>query len=165
MSDSVGKAYVDSMVSTTTTGITLNTAGVIVSSGSSFNVNLLSPDEIVELRTLEKEYEAVAKNKRINIFKGMPANLRQSIVDHLVCKKFLNDMKHLPEDESEWSRLYDLRRRDSRIHVTSGLSFSSSSIFIGSNYEAFLEFLTEEEMLNAHAEQSLEESLLNAKTN
>lgn len=165
MSDSVGKAYVDSMISTTSTGITLNTAGVIVSSGSSFNVSTLSSEEIAELRALEKEHETVAKNKRINIFKSMPANLRQNVVDHIMCEKFLNDMKYLPEDDYEWSRLYDLRRRDNRVHVASGLSFSSSSRLIGSNYEAFLEHLTEEEILNAHAEQSLEESLLSAKTN
>ena len=82
-----------------------------------------------------------------------------------MCKKFLDDMKHLAEDDQAWSRLYDLRRRDSRVHITSGLSFSSSGMYIGSNYEAFLEHLTEEEIFNAHAEQSLEESLLNAKTN
>ena len=159
MNDSPNKTYVDSMV----TGVTLSSAGMIVSSGASFYSSMLSPEERLELMTLEKEYKAVVKNKRITIFKSMPSSLRQSVVDFIMYKKFLDDMKNLPEDEPEWSRLYDLRRRDwrdSRASMTSGLS-----VCVDSSYEAFLEFLTEEEVFNAHAEQSLEESLLNTKTN
>lgn len=163
MSDSVNKAYVDSLITTASAGITLNNAGVIVSSGSSFYSNMLSEKEILELRDLEREYQIVIKNKRINIFKSMPSNLRQRIVDDLMCKKFLNDMRYLQEDGPEWSRLHHLRNMNmGNVHISSGFS---SSMYIGSNYEAFLEYLSEEEIFNAHAEQSLEESLLNAKTN
>ena len=92
----------------------------------------------------------------------MPAAMRQQVVDCLNFKNYLDDIQHPPEDDNDFARMYELRKKDSRISMAS----DRSSYWRRDHtyYSEILDYLTEQEIFNAHAEQSLEESLLNAKT-
>jgi hypothetical protein len=172
---SATKSYVDSIASgltvasnnvtlsniTTATGnITLSNAGTLVSGYHSGFGPGLTGDELKELDSLEKEYKETLTTKRIRIFKSMSTEMRQQVVDYLNFKNYLHNIQHPPEDDNDFARMYELRKKDSRISIATDRYWGQGHTY----YSEILDYLTEEEIFNAHAEQSLEESLLNAKT-
>lgn len=167
MNDNLTKAYVDSLIGSTTntvttatgsmtsSGLTLSTAGHIIL-GSTFPS--LSKDEERELACLEEEHKHNLKVERIRIFKSMPSTMRQNVVDSIIFKQYLAEIE--APNIATSIRLNELRRKDYRININSNTDYWAAI----DQHSKLLNFLSEEEILNAHAEQSLEESLLNTKT-
>lgn len=161
MSDNLTKAYVDTLAisgatgSMTSSGLTLSTAGHIIL-GPTFPS--LSKDEERELACLEEEYTSNLKIERIRIFKSMPADMRQNIVDSIIFKKYLDEIEN-PSVVSP-TRLSELRRKDYRVNIHASTDYWGTV----DQYSKLLNFLSEDDIINAHTEQSLEEQLLNSST-
>jgi hypothetical protein len=162
MSDNANKAYIDSLTSTvtstgsmTSSGLTLSSAGHVLL-GASFPS--LSKEEERELEILEEEHTHNLKIERIRIFKSMPSDMRQNIVNSIIFKKYLAEIESPNIIHS--NRLNELRRKDYRLNVYA----TTDHWGMIDQYSKLLNFLSEEDIINAHAEQSIEEQLLNSST-
>jgi hypothetical protein len=173
---SVTKSYVDSITSAASSnnvslshvpGATaspyLSTVGIVWSSSAS-----LTLEETEELRQLEIELSLAKRNQRIAIFKKLPIDTRQDIVNQLLLDDAFSQMRTCSGDGFESNaRLTHLKSRAAPSFGHSGITAGYATTPFGyhqSGTSAILEFLTKEEVINAHLEQSLEEQLLNSPT-
>lgn len=144
----------------------LSTAGVVWNTGNSGGT--LTLDEAEELRQLEIELSLAKRNQRITIFKSLPTYIRQNVVDQLILDNALSQMRTCDGEGFESNtRLAHLKSRAAPSFGYNGISAGYSTTPFGyhqSNTSAIIEFLTKEEVINAHLEQTLEENLLNTST-
>ncbi len=134
----------------------------------------LSPEEQKELEQLQTEYAAEIKACKLAIFKKLPAELRQFVVNALYWRECTQEINGVVVDKSE--RLKELENKNSYKHMFGGPSYGmrinnnwygggvdqsmmdSLSRFIG-----IPEGITAEELKQAHVETTLEEEILNGK--
>jgi len=164
MDDAAAKAYVDSLMSVTSATVnpvigTTSAGHITINPIGSLNTFTLgqglSSEEQLELGALEQERTKLLKQKRVEIFKSMPASFRQFVVDTVHMEDFISRLKHAEIDDTELvKKINYLKSKDSRIT----LSGYSDSIYIHAPYQ-LLEFLSAEELDDAHATQTLEEEL------
>lgn len=160
---SATKPYVDSVTASAATNSPyLSTAGIVW--GGVANVSSLTLEESEELRQLEIELSLAKRNERIAIFKKIPIDIRQCIVNQLILDDALMQMRTCNGNGFESNaRLLNLKSRNS-ISFGHGNISATSAFGYQSGTAPILEFLTKEEVINAHLEQSLEEQLLNSST-
>lgn len=147
-----------------TTSPYLSTAGVVWNTGN--GLNTLTSDEAEELKQLEAELSLAKRNQRINIFKSLPTDIRQSVVNQLILDDALSQMRTCDgEGFTLNTRLTHLKSRAAPSFGYSGISAATSPFgYHQPNTSTIIEFLTKEEAINAHLEQCIEESLLNTST-
>ena len=93
--------------------------------------------------------------------------MRQSVVNQLILDDALSQMRTCNGDGFQSNtRLTHLKSRaaPSFGHIGVTAVYATSFEYHQSGTSAILEFLTKEEVINAHLEQSLEEQLLNSST-
>lgn len=125
----------------------------------------LSVDERSELIDLEREAEAVLKKGKLDIFKSLPAALRQTIVDTLLWDNAVNKMNGLQYMPSE--RLRELRHRDDMATTSRFSGYPSmhngTSHFPGMKVKnekfELPNGISADELIQAHLEASVEEEL------
>ena len=160
---SVTLPHVQGMTTTTSASPYLSTAGVVWGTGSSGNA--LTSNEAEELRQLEIELSLAKRNQRITIFKSLPTDIRQSVVNQLILDDALSQMRTCDGEGFESNtRLAHLKSRATPSLGYSGISATSPFGYHQPNTSTIIEFLTKEEAINAHLEQCIEESLLNTST-
>jgi len=138
---------------TTSTSIRISGAPNIATIGTG-----LSVQEMQELGELEIERKKLLKQKRIQIFKDAPASFRQFIIDAVRINEFIDNLNNASIDDLELTnRIADLKSRDCRIHL-GGLQPGNNSYFW--EIACLLQLISEQELIEAHAAQTLEEALL-----
>lgn len=142
----------------------LSTAGVVWNTGMASNA--LTLEESEELKQLEAELSLAKRNQRIAIFKSMPTDIRQSVVNQLILEDALQKMTTCDGEGFELNtRLAHLKARAAPSFGYSGIAGGVHSYgYSQPNHHAILEFLIKEEVINAHLEQCVEDSLLNTQT-
>ena len=114
----------------------------------------LTDEEAKELKTLEEERAASIKLKKIEIFKELPASLRQKIVDDIEWRRAVQKMNSASADNND--RYNDLSGKR-------GVSLSGYVDMGGFMYEpqpTIPNGITEGELISAHNEKALEEQII-----
>jgi hypothetical protein len=164
MDDAAAKAYVDSIMSATCTTVSpiISTTGtstghITINPAYSLHIGSgLSSKEAAELEELQLEHEKLLRQKRIQMFKSMPASFRQFIVDTISVNDFVDSLKSAAIDDSDLTkRISQLKSKDSRIQLG---NLYNEGIYLSLPYQ-LLEFISAEELADAHASQTLEEEL------
>ena len=154
------KAYVDATVMGSTITV-ISGPGGFNQTGATFKT--LSPAEQLELEHLNTERDNLLKINRLNKFKSWPHTVRETVVEYIKTMKLVDDItsedlgeEHLHIDK----RIAELRAKSSSI---SYIYVSAADQMYVHPYvvNQLLSLFSKEELLNAHAEQSLEEQLSN----
>ena len=120
------------------------------------NLFRLSQEEAAELRELEKELEKHEKQNKLNKFKALPVHIRQSIVDESILKDFSDEyFNNNEKDFMHADRLKDLSTLQANMYYP----ISSPNFDFNFKFLPLLSDFTTEELLEAHAEVSLEEQI------
>jgi hypothetical protein len=164
MDDAATKAYVDSLIGASgatispiisTTGT--STGHITINPAYSLHIGSgLSSKEEAELKELQLEHEKLLRQKRIQMFKSMPVSFRQFIVDTVSVNNFVDSLKSATIDDLDLTkRISQLKSKDSRIQLG---NIYNQGIYLAEPYQ-LLEFISAEELVDAHASQTLEEEL------
>lgn len=138
----------------------------------------LSPEEQKELEQLQTEYAAEIKACKLAIFKKLPTELRQFVVNALSWRECTQEINGVIIDKSE--RLKELENKNSYKHMFGGPSVGPSygmpinNNWYGAPVDASMadslsrfisipDGITAEELKQAHVEATLEEEILNGK--
>lgn len=142
----------------------LSTAG-IVWGVTNAAADALTSVEVEELRQLELQLMAAKRIERVAIFKSLPSDIRQNIVNQLILDEAISKMRTCSGEGFELSaRLAYLKSRAAPSYGYSGTSSINTYGYQQPSTSAIIEFLTKQEVINAHLEQCIEDSLLNAPT-
>jgi hypothetical protein len=161
----------DDIVTTVTANVTpvnnlvnavlTNTSGppvFINASGSTITINNLSKEEEAELKSLEQEREVAVKQRRIEKFKELPTNMRQTAIDMIkwdsICNDIDNTAVNLEPDKAQ--RISDLISRRG-LTLTNGTSWVST--FTGVSMR-IPEGFSLEDLERFHTEACMEEEVL-----
>jgi hypothetical protein len=164
MDDAVTKAYIDSVMGASGANVnpiisTTGTSSGHLTINPAYSLHIgpgLSSKEEVELKELQLEHEKLLRQKRIQMFKNMPASFRQFIVDTINVNDFVSSLKSATVDDSELvEKISQLKSRDSRFHLS---GHYGEGIYLSVPYQ-LLELISVEELRDAHATQTLEEEL------
>ena len=160
-----GSTFIANPITTTTT-----TGGLTIQNNSPHTITWnsgmwslpgtpLTNEERTELERLKSERAAENKKQKLIIFKTLEKTLRQNIVNSIHWNRAYQQMNEI--DVSKSQREIDLENKQNppgTIWVSSPIPFYTS----GPSYQ--IPFgLTEEDVLQAHLEATLEEELLNIK--
>lgn len=132
---------------------------------SSFTPPHLSQQEEIELDNLESKLAIYTKNKKLERFKQLPSNIRQEIVDEAIIKdlRFKFTETEAIDDFLDLERLNALRIRDySRTYMRGrGIKINpiSDHTMQHLKYPFITNIFTVEELMEAHAEASLEDEI------
>ena len=115
----------------------------------------LSADEKVELETLQSEHTAETKKNKLDIFKKLPTDLRQNIINHYLWMEVIAEMNNTKVPKSP--RLLELE--DKHSFNRAGVIQTSDSYYFPHFYP-LPESITMDDLKAAHLEASVEEELL-----
>lgn len=119
----------------------------------------LTPEEEKELQSLTEEKNRWLKEQQLKYFQNMPAHLRQDILDHSLIRDLVNGMTNI--DESKFhsiDRLNELNYRNNHILFKADMDINYDSNYY-SKYLFILNIFSTEELAEAHANATAEESL------
>ena len=114
-------------------------------------------EEEERLRELEDELKAWKKQKRLDMFKALPPDVRQSIVS----ESFIRDLQdnYAYQDEADFPDIDELNSLKSSIFDT-GMKYSNMNSFTYDfKFWPILNDFSTQELLQAHADISLEEEI------
>jgi len=165
MDDAATKAYVDSIIGASSMTVnpiigTTGTSSGHITINPAYSLHIgpgLSSKEEKELIELQLEHDKLLKQKRIQMFKNMPASFRQFIVDTISVNDFVDSLKSAIIDDSELTkRISNLRSRcNNKLWAA---NMYGNGIYLSMPHP-LLEFISAEELVDAHASQTLEEEL------
>lgn len=112
----------------------------------------LSADEKVELETLQSEHTAETKKNKLDIFKKLPTDLRQNIINHYLWMEVIGEMNNTKVPKSP--RLLELEDKHSFNRV------ETSDSYYFPHFYPLPESITMDDLKAAHLEASVEEELL-----
>jgi hypothetical protein len=117
-----------------------------------------STEEVEELRSLENGLYNWKKQIGLNNFKKLPSHLRQAIVDEAIIKSMANTMYVDETKFDDYKRLEELREKCNRdrYHFTHHQAPTDRFSY---HYESIIEQYELDELLEAHAEASLEDHI------
>lgn len=132
--------------------------------------NPLSAEEQKELAALEEARKAETKALRIKEFKKLPAALRQHVVNHIMWMKTITVANTIEAPVS--ARETELKNRNSNYNFTSILQgFMQYHTYAGTpmdntwySVKGMIQGVSEEEIIDAHNEATIEEQLLGQET-
>jgi hypothetical protein len=143
--------------------VTTTSSGTVANLNSLFNntftmAHTMSNEEIEELSKLEEERKSEIKLKKIEIFRKLPANLRQKIVDEIMLERTQLEMENVEVPYS--SRHQELINKK-------GLEFNMNSLRIDSigGYPLKItrtfrvDDISDDELIAAHNDATMEESI------
>lgn len=150
--------------------------GVVYTTSSQLNpLQDLSPEEKQKLKSLEEDRKRETKRAKLDIFKKLPAKIRQDVVDNFIWRDAVAKMNAAEAPKSP--EQMELENRDQLAKAMRGYMGGgySRSDFIDSTYYGELheqlggtylrglilpKDITPEELMRAHAEATTEEALL-----
>jgi hypothetical protein len=142
------------------------TVGSILSNGMPVShTHFISEDEVKELESLEEEVKAWERQQKLVHFKELPRHIRQNIVDEACIKVMLQQMNNVDTSKFEgWARLEELKNKRNIVRGVT-LTAVNGSIYMGHDYTYKYNGITsefsKEELIDAHAEATIEEDMLN----
>jgi len=153
MADSVshnGNLLGSSILRDSSDNLTTTTTGIFI--------DVLTKEECDRLAELEKELKKHKKQKKLKMFKELPAHVRQRIVDESYVNDFVRDMYNVDSSGFEHEEEFrNLNARDNRLRIDNAAGFGES--FYRSRYDIIFEQFTGEQLADAHGAATLEESL------
>lgn len=134
----------------------------------------LTPTEAAELESLRQDRAAESKKLKIEEFKKLPPDFRQTIVNKLLWKKFVKDSNAKEASMSDREVELQAKQNMQGIYIGgSGLSITSTYPgYLGSNSQVLTveegvslpTGLTETDLVNAHRDACAEEALTGDST-
>lgn len=125
----------------------------------------ITKEDEKKLAELKKELEQYKKLKKIELFKSLPANIRQSIVDDITIEDFANTLESKANGD-DFEGLAEIKRleamRPVTMNYTYSASFSTANIhidYIHIKYGKILQHLSKDEIIAAHLEKTLEDEI------
>jgi hypothetical protein len=125
----------------------------------------ITKEDEAKLAELKKELEQHKKLKKIELFKSLPANIRQSIVDDMTIEDFANTLESKANGD-DFDGLAEIKRLEAMRPLTMtyqyGSSFSTATMHIDYmhvKYGKILQHLSKEEIIAAHLEKTLEDEI------
>jgi hypothetical protein len=121
----------------------------------------MSPEEAEQLKALNQEHKEKIREEQLNLFKKSAKEVRQFIVNLILTKKLAVDMSNVRVEKSDAHK--ELENKD---------IWQPKTLFSGFNYGnktvihdivkafGFPDLITEDDLLEAHTEASLEEDML-----
>lgn len=136
----------------------------------------LTQEETKEMEDLEKEKQAWIKQQRLKGFQRLPAHLRQAVVDEAYLRDCIRDMNNVDESKFDHEdRLQELKSREKAsrfanhlgVHQSQQMNWFTSNTTVGFiqtetptfKYINIIEQFTTQELAEAHAAATLEESI------
>ncbi len=126
----------------------------------------ISAQEKQELEQLRQQNKLETKTLRLVIFKKLPSDLRQYVINSFIWKESVSEMSNTQAEKSE--RQKELENKESLsnmfgqgVHISSGSSFSLDPSWIAG--VALPEGITIEDLKKAHIEACLEEEVLDGE--
>lgn len=126
----------------------------------------ISQQEKQELENLRQQNKLETKTLRLMIFKKLPGDLRQYVINSFIWKESVGEMNKTVADKTE--RQKELENKESLsnmfgqgVHISSGSSFSIDPQWITG--VALPEGITIEDLKQAHVEACLEEEVLDGE--
>jgi hypothetical protein len=130
----------------------------------------LSKEETKELNDLAQERAAASKLLKIAVFKKVPPVLRQQVVNQIYWCRAIKEMSAAEADKSEREKELEIRHMMSKgsnpIYWSHG--YGAGSVVSGGGSIQYLQLpegLTEDELMSAHNEATLEESIADEQAN
>jgi hypothetical protein len=125
----------------------------------------ITKEDEAKLAELKKELEQHKKLKKIELFKSLPANIRQSIVDDMTIEDFSNTLESKANGD-DFEGLAEIKRLEAMRPMTYqyGISFSAATMYIDHmhvKYGKILQHLSKDEIIAAHLEKTLEDEISN----
>ena len=130
-----------------------------------YDLYRMSKEEVEELKELEKELRVWKKQEELNKYKLLPSHIRQEIVDEALLVDLMGNAEPLNQKFEYWERMQELRHRENEAssysnHVHAGnYNGPSPSGGFTLKYGPILNKFKTDELLEAHAEASLEEEI------
>lgn len=129
----------------------------------------LTPEEKVEYDELKKEHEFKLKLAKLDIFKQLPADIRQLVINSHLWQACCNDMNSTVVDKDPKLEELELRDNSGKLYTSSGSGnvwISSGTSIFGNYYTPTLPTgITVDDLKQAHMEATLEEQVLDGETN
>lgn len=127
-----------------------------------YNLFRISKEEEKELNNIEKEYELWVKQYKLNYFKSLSSHIRQSIVDEAIIRKMSIQIGKLEEEDfPNVKRMRELRTKQDPRYMPGMVSQSRRQGEYSYKYLPIISYFTLDELLNAHAEATLENEIVN----
>lgn len=117
-----------------------------------------------KLAELKKELEQHKKLKKIELFKSLPANIRQSIVDDMTIEDFANTLESKANGD-DFEGLAEIKRLEAMKPITMNYNYANFSTvgmnidYIHIKYGKILQHLSKDEIIAAHLERTLEDEI------
>jgi hypothetical protein len=138
---------------------TASSSHITLSSGTLTGAYLgLTAAEREELNKLESEQKEFLRQKRIALFKQMPAQFRQFVIDIITLQNFTKSMSELDASSELSSRIRELRSRDFP-GVASYYQYHGVQTYDFNPALKLFDFASAEDLIEAHSVQSIEEAL------
>lgn len=127
-----------------------------------YNLFRISKEEEKELNNIEKEYELWVKQYKLNYFKSLSSHIRQSMVDEAIIRKMSLQINKLDEEDfPNVKRMRELRTKQDPRYMPGMVSQSRRQCEYSYKYLPIISYFTLDELLNAHAEATLENEIVN----
>ena len=131
----------------------------------------MTPEEKVELEELKKEHEFKLKLAKLDVFKQLPADIRQLVINAHMWQACCNNMNSTTIAKDP--KLEELERKSDagKIYMSSGAGqwstgYASGSSLFGNFIATNLPTgVTVDDLKQAHMEATLEEEVLNGEVN
>lgn len=125
----------------------------------------MSDKEKDELKGLEAELNKWKRLEKLRKFKSLPSHIRQAIVDEAILKDLMGDMDEGVDENKfpDYDRVKDLRSKQ-KPNFLRNAQFRGHNVNIHDHQHMFkygfiLEKFTTDELMEAHAEASLEDEI------
>lgn len=154
-------------------GSSNNTGNIQLTTGTSANTTAsigpdLTPEEVKRLENLIADRDYWIKQEKLNAFKKLPPHLRQRAVDEACMKEYLENVNNI--DKSKFDGQDEIEKLESKNRNNMGFTFSGSSLSIDGTGSWYVDnstsgmveitnYFTKDELMDAHATVTLEESL------
>lgn len=142
------------------------TTGQLTASNQAFGHFGITKEEQEELENLRKDHRAEVKRAKLSLFKGLSAQLRQSIIDKYEMKDCFSKMDKVSVQPSSRHSELDMKESLSRMGMYGHSNMWAKSEAYEERFAMSLpQGISIEDLKNAHMEASIEESLVSNETN
>lgn len=144
-------------------GIYTTTGTSITLPGAFGHYESLTPQESSELESLKKDNVIETKIAKLTEFKKLPTQLRQFVINACMWQDTVQKINEITAPESDRQKELAYKDQHGKLLTTQGWSVSVNSFINSMTSISLPNDLTTDDLKNAHAEQAIEEEMLDEK--